>query len=104
MRRADLGTDEIAYHTAQNLYSMHTPTVRVTLQLRGYPVSENTRGRMRFIFNLKVAERALSVLLLNTLFFDGSERVENAPAHSLFLSMSAFGGKADMTFCTANVR
>ena len=53
LRHADLGTEEIAYHTAQNLYSLHTPTVRVTLQLRGYPVSENTRGRMRFIFQFK---------------------------------------------------
>ncbi|MGA7581878.1 MAG: hypothetical protein WBW59_11390 [Pseudolabrys sp.] len=74
MRRADLGTDEIAYHIAKNLYSLHTPTVRVTLQLRGYPVSENSGGECVLFFNLKVAERALSLLLLNTGAFEHRRR------------------------------
>jgi hypothetical protein len=54
LRRADLGTDEIAYHRQKFVFA-GTPTVRVTLQLRGYQSVK--RGANAFYFQLKVAGR-----------------------------------------------
>ena len=55
-------------------------------------------GECVLFFNLKVAERALNLLLLTTPFFDGSERAENTPAHSLFWSCPLLGVKRTCLF------